>query len=96
MLFCFRALVALCAWAVSAHDADSFAHTASLMHAALSTCEGTYTWNLSAAVSKKERIQPGIYILVPTTFEPGVFAHFEASLYCAGNLMNVQPYSHSS
>jgi len=47
-----------------------------LRNASISTSEGSYTWNLSAAVSKKERIAAGVYILVPTTFEPGVLAHF--------------------
>jgi len=45
-----------------------------MKNAASSTSNGSYTWNLSAAVSKKEKIAPGVYILVPTTFEAGVFA----------------------
>ena len=68
----------------------------SLRNATVSTSGGSYTWNISAAVSKKEKIAPGIYILVPTTFEPGIFACFEASLYTVGNVMAVQPYQHSS
>ena len=40
----------------------------SMQHATISTCDGTYTWNLSGAVSKKEKIAAGIYILVPSTF----------------------------
>ena len=59
----------------------------SLRHATVSTSDGSYSWNLSAVVSKKEKIAPGVYILVPTTFEAGVYAHFEASLYASGNLM---------
>lgn len=68
----------------------------SLHNAAVSTSDGSYTWNISAAVSKKQKVAPGIYILVPTTFEPGVFASFEASLYTVGNVMVVAPYQHSS
>lgn len=48
----------------------------SLKSATVATHEGTYTWNLSAAVSKKQKVAAGIYILVPSTFDPGVFAHF--------------------
>mmetsp|Transcript_42348 Transcript_42348/g.55820 ORF Transcript_42348/g.55820 Transcript_42348/m.55820 type:complete len:110 (+) Transcript_42348:2269-2598(+) len=61
----------------------------SLRNATVSTSGGSYTWNISAAVSKKEKLAAGIYILVPTTFEPGVFANFEASLYTVGNVMQV-------
>lgn len=67
-----------------------------LRHATLSTCDGHYTGNLSAAVSKKEKLAPGVYILVPTTFEPGFAAHFEATLYAAGNVMQVAPYQHEA
>jgi len=67
-----------------------------LRHATVSTSGGSYTWNLSAAVSKKEKLAPGIYILVPTTFEPGVCANFEVSLYTVGNVLRVVPYVHSS
>ena len=35
---------------------------------AVSTNDGIHTWNLSAAVSTKQKIAPGIYILVPTTY----------------------------
>ena len=66
----------------------------SLRNATVSTSGGSYTWNLSAAVSKKEKIAAGIYILVPTTFEPGVHACFEASLYSVGNVMQIMPYQH--
>ena len=59
----------------------------SLRTATVSTNEGNYTWNLSSAVSKKQKISPGIYILVATTFDPGVFASFEATLYTVGNVM---------
>ena len=66
-----------------------------LRNAAISTSDGSYTWNLSAAVSKKEKLAAGVYIVVPTTYDPGVFAHFEISLYCSGNLMTVADYPHS-
>ena len=59
----------------------------SLRNASVATHEGTYTWNLSGAVSKKQKIAQGIYILVPSTFDPGVFAHFEAILYSATPVM---------
>lgn len=65
-----------------------------LRHATLSTSDGHYTGNLSAAVSKKEKLAAGVYILVPTTFEPGVCAHFEATFYAAGNVLQIAPYQH--
>ena len=74
---------------------NQFAIT-SLTTATVSTSGGSYTWALTAAVSKKEKISPGIYILVPTTFEPGVLATFEASLYTVGNVMQVAHYKHTS
>lgn len=67
-----------------------------MKNAAVSTNDGNYTWNISAAVSKKQKLAHGIYILVPSTFDPGCFANFDASLYCAGNMMQVAPYQHNS
>ena len=68
----------------------------SLKHPTLETHDGHYTWNLSAAVSKKTKVAEGVYILVPATFEPHCYAQFQINLYCAGNFMKVAPYTHSN
>ena len=62
----------------------------------LATCKGSYTRNYSAAVSKKQKVPPGVYILVPTTFDPGQFGSFEATLYTADDVMEVEALQHVS
>jgi hypothetical protein len=47
----------------------------------MSTNEGQYSWNLSAVVSKKEKIQAGTYLLVASSFEPGVLADFQINFF---------------
>ena len=69
---------------------------ASLKHATLSTGGGHYTYNISGCVSPKQKIAQGVYIVVPATFNPGVFAQFEAVVYCQGNCMQVAKYEHSN
>ena len=68
----------------------------SLKHPTVETSEGRYTWSLSAAVSTKKTLEPGTYILVPTTFDPMVFASFSINLYTSTRVMAVAPYQHSS
>lgn len=42
----------------------------SLSHPAIVTNNGKYTNNLSSVVSKKERLSKGVYLLIPSTFNP--------------------------
>ena len=45
-----------------------------LKHPTLTTAGGHFTGNISGCVSPKTKIATGVYILVPSTFDPGVFA----------------------
>ena len=58
-----------------------------LKHPSLSTGGGQFTYNISGCVSPKTKLAPGVYIVVPSTFGPGVHAQFEAIVYCTGNCM---------
>lgn len=53
----------------------------SLKTASLSTNNGDWTWNLSAAVSEKKKLEAGVYILVASTFEPNYLADFQVNFY---------------
>lgn len=44
----------------------------SLANANLSTNDGSFTWNLSACVSSKKKMEAGTYVIVACTFDPGV------------------------
>ena len=59
----------------------------------LATHGGKYTWNLSSCVSEKKNLEPGVYVLVATTFEPGVLGEFEVLLY-SKSVLQVSPYQH--
>jgi calpain-7 len=47
----------------------------------LSTHDGKYTWTLSGCVSKKKKLEAGVYILVPSTFDPGFVADYQIQIY---------------
>ena len=53
----------------------------SLHNANLATNNGAYTYLLSPCVSEKKKLEPGVYILVVTTYEPDVHADFNVILY---------------
>ena len=53
----------------------------SLSNANLSTNDGSFTWNLSACVSSKKKMEPGTYVIVASTFDPGVQADFQLMFY---------------
>ena len=42
----------------------------------MSTHEGVYTWSLSSCVTKKKKLEAGVYILVASTFDAGYIADF--------------------
>lgn len=67
----------------------------SLRSALVETNGGKYTWSLSACVSEKIRVPAGVYILVPSTFDPASCAKFQMNLYCTGNMLVTAPYQHS-
>jgi hypothetical protein len=60
----------------------------------LATHGGKYTWNLSSCVSEKKTLEPGVYVLVASTFDPGVFGEFKVLLYSKSPIQ-VAPYQHS-
>ena len=66
-----------------------------LRDATLSTCDGKYSWNLSATVTKKKKLEAGVYILVPSTFEPGIQADFQLLVYSKPGAITVAPYQNT-
>jgi Calpain large subunit, domain III len=58
----------------------------------LSTADGKYTWNLSACVTKKKKLEAGVYILVPSTFDAGLVADFQVLIYSKPGQVTVAPY----
>lgn len=66
----------------------------SLKTAQLSTNNGDWTWNLSAAVSEKKKLEAGVYILVASTFEPNYLADFQVNFYTSG-ACQMMKYDHS-
>lgn len=68
----------------------------SMRHPTLATNNEHYTGNLSAVVTKKTKVAPGVYVLVPTTFHPHQYGDFEVLIYSAGNFIQTAPYSHTT
>ena len=61
----------------------------------LSTHDGKYTWSLSSCVSKRKKLEAGVYILVPSTFDPGFIADFQIVLYSKPGQIQVAPYQNT-
>lgn len=64
----------------------------SLNNPVLVTFNGKYTYSLSAAVSDKKKIQAGVYVIIPTTFDANQFASFDIVIYSTGNFIETAPY----
>jgi len=54
---------------------------ASLKNPALTTYDGKYTNNLSGCVSERKSMSAGVYVLVPSTFNPQQMGQFEITVY---------------
>ena len=68
----------------------------SLQNANLATNDGDYSWNLSGCVSEKKRMQPGNYIIVPSTFEGGSCGQWNLIVYHGAVIPQFHKYEHSA
>jgi len=41
-----------------------------LTNPALTTCSGKYSGNLSAIISERKKVSKGVYVVIPSTFNP--------------------------
>lgn len=63
-----------------------------LRNPSLETANGKYTAVLSGAITKKERLPAGIYMIVASTFDPKQYGTFELILMVGANCYQVMPY----
>ena len=67
-----------------------------MSNAILATNGGEYAWSLSAAVTERKVVPEGVYVIVPTTFNPATLAMFEIDFYSGIDNIEIAPYQHSN